>query len=96
MPEYAPPAVGRAAVRKAYEWVFSTLKLNGHFVVHEAEIIGDRAWVRTSSTGRFTVIATGVEADVANSELFLFKRENGAWKIHRYMFTASAPRAETK
>ena len=96
MPEYAPPAVGRAAVRKAYEWVFATLKLNGHFVVHEAEIMGDRAWVRTSSTGRFTVIATGVEADVANSELFVFKRENGAWKIHRYIFTASAPPAETK
>jgi ketosteroid isomerase-like protein len=91
MPEYAPPAVGREAVRKAYEWVFATLRLNGHFIVHEAEVIGDRAWVRTNSTGRFTVLATGVEADVANSEFFLFKRENRAWKIHRYIFTASAP-----
>jgi len=91
MPEYAPPAVGREAVRKAYEWVFATLKLNGRFIVHEAEVTGDTAWARTSSTGRFTVIATGVEADVANSELFLFKREHGAWKIHRYIFTASAP-----
>jgi ketosteroid isomerase-like protein len=78
-------------VRKAYEWVFATLKLNGRFIVHEAEVIGDTAWVRTNSTGRFTIIATGVEADVANSEFFLFKRENGAWKIHRYIFTASAP-----
>lgn len=96
MPEYAPPAVGREAVRKAYEWVFATLKLNGHFIVHEAEVVGDKAWVRTNSTGRFTVIATGVEADVANSEFFLFKRENGAWKIHRYIFTASAPPPPTK
>ena len=96
MPEYAPPAVGREAVRKAYEWVFATLKLNGHFIVHEAEVIGDRAWVRTNSTGRFTIIATGVEADVANSEFFLFKRENGGWKIHRYIFTASAPLPSTK
>lgn len=91
MPEYAPPAVGRAAVHKAYEWVFATLKLNGHFTIQEAEVMGDRAWVRTSSVGRLTVIATGVEADLANTELFLFKRENGAWKIHRYIFTASAP-----
>ena len=91
IPEYAPPAVGREAVRKAYEWVFATLKLNGRFNIHEAEIVGDRAWVRTTSTGRFTVIATGVEADVANSEFFLFKREAGAWKIHRYIFTTSAP-----
>jgi len=43
------------AERKAYEWVFATLKLNGHFMVHEAEVIGDTAWVRTNSTGRFTV-----------------------------------------
>jgi ketosteroid isomerase-like protein len=93
MPEYAPPAVGREAVRNAYEWVFATLKLNARFNVHEAEIVGDRAWVRTTSTGRFTVIATGVEADVANSEFFLFKREAGAWKIHRYIFTTSAPQA---
>jgi ketosteroid isomerase-like protein len=95
MPEYAPPAVGREAVRKAYEWVFATLKLNGRFIVHEAEVIGDTAWVRTNSTGRFTIIATGFEADVANSEFFLFKRENGAWKIHRYIFTASAPPPKT-
>ena len=96
MPEYAPPAVGREAVRKAYEWVFATLNLKGQFIVHEAEIIGDTAWVRTNSTGRFTVIATGIEADVANSEFFLFKHENGVWKIHRYIFTASAPLPETK
>lgn len=94
MPEYEPPAVGREAVRKTYERVFATLNLNGHFIVHEAEVIGDTAWVRTNSTGRFTVIATGVEADVANSEFFLFKDENGAWKIHRYIFTASAPLPE--
>jgi len=96
MPEYAPPAVGREAVRKAYEWVFATLKLDGHFIVHEAEIIGDTAWVRTNSTGRFTVIASGAEADVANSEFFLFKRQDGAWKIHRYIFTASTPPSQTR
>jgi len=91
MPEYAPPAVGRDAVRKAYEWVFGTLKLKGRFIVQEAEVIGDTAWVRTSSTGRFTVLATGMEGDVANSELFVLKRQNNAWKIHRYIFTSAAP-----
>jgi hypothetical protein len=65
-------------------------------MVHEAEVIGDTAWVRTNSTGRFTVIATGVEGDVANSEFFLFKREHGAWKIHRYIFTSSSPPPQPK
>ena len=96
MPEYAPPAVGREAVRKAYEWVFASLNLEGKFIFHEAEVIGDSAWVRTNSTGRLTVIATGAKADVANSEFFLFKREDGAWKIHRYIFTASAPPPQAK
>lgn len=91
MPEYAPQAEGRAAIRSAYESVFATLKLYGRFVIHEVEVVGDQAWVRTSSTGRFTVIATGVEAPVNNSELFLFKREGKAWKIHRYIFTSAAP-----
>ena len=91
MPEYAPPAVGREAVRKTYEWVFATLKLNGQFNVHEAEVVGDTAWVRTTSAGHFTVVANGAQGDIANSELFVFKRENGGWKIHRYIFTSSAP-----
>jgi len=96
MPEYAPPAVGREAVRKAYEWVFANLNLEGKFIFHEAEVIGDSAWVRTNSSGRLTVVATGAKADVANSEFFLFKREDGAWKIHRYIFTASAPPPQAK
>ena len=91
IPEYAPPAVGRDSVRKAYEWVFATLKLRGHFAFHDVEVIGSTAWVRTTSTGRFRVLAIGAEGDVANSELFVLKLEGGAWKIDRYIFTSSAP-----
>jgi hypothetical protein len=53
--------------------------------------MGDWAWVRSSALGRFTLIATGAEADIASSELFVFKREDGVWKIHRYIFTTAAP-----
>lgn len=91
MPEYAPMSVGRAAVRDAYAWVFSTLKLNGQFQIHEVEVSGEFAWATTSSTGTFTVRATGVEADVGNNEFFLLRREGGNWKIHRYMFNANKP-----
>ena len=91
IPEYAPPAVGRDSVRKAYEWVFATLKLRGQFAFHDVEVIGNTAWVRTTSTGRVHVMATGAEGDVANSELFVLKLEGGAWKIHRYIFTSSVP-----
>jgi ketosteroid isomerase-like protein len=91
IPEYAPPAVGRESVRKAYEWVFATLKLRGEFAFHDVEVIGNTAWVRTTSTGHFRVLANGAEGDVANSELFVLKVEGGEWKMHRYIFTSSAP-----
>lgn len=91
MPEYAAPAVGRDAVRKAYTWVFETLKLNGVFHIHEIDVNGYQAWARTSSTGRFTIRATGVEAEVGNNEFFLFRLEAGEWRIHRYLFNANKP-----
>jgi ketosteroid isomerase-like protein len=91
IPEYAPPAVGRDSVHKAYEWVFATLKLHGQFAFHDVEVIGNTAWVRTTSTGHFRDMASGAEGDVVNSELFVLKLEGGAWKVHRYIFTSSAP-----
>jgi uncharacterized protein (TIGR02246 family) len=91
IPEFAPPSVGRDSVRKAYEWVFANLKLRGQFAFHDVEVVGDTAWVRTTSTGHFRVVATGAAGDVANSELFVLKLDGGAWKIHRYIFTSSAP-----
>lgn len=91
MPEFAPAAVGRKAVEEAYVWLFDTLKLNGLFHIHEVDVTGDLAWARTTSTGRFTVRATGVEAEVGNNEFFVFRREQGSWKIHRYMFNANKP-----
>jgi len=91
MPEFAPAAVGRKSVEDAYVWVFDTLKLNGLFHIHEVDVTGDLAWARTTSTGKFTVRATGVEAEVGNNEFFVFRREQGKWKIHRYMFNANKP-----
>ena len=85
-----PHLLSRGSVRKAYEWVFATLKLRGHFALHDVEVIGSTAWVRTTSTGHVRVVATGAEGDVANSELFVLKLEGGAWKVHRYIFTSSA------
>lgn len=91
MPEFAPAAVGRPAVRAAYVEVFKALALRGVFHIDEVTVAGDLAWARTHSTGDFTVRATGVKAAVGNNEFFLFRRESGGWRIHRYMFTANKP-----
>ena len=93
MPQHAPALVGREAVRAGYGQVFETIKLNVEFTIHEVEVFGDTAWARTSSAGRTRILAAGVEVEEGNNELFVFKRENGVWKIHRYLFATTQPRA---
>jgi len=93
MPQHAPALVGRAAVRAGYEQVFASIKLAIRFDIHEVEEAGDWAWARTSSAGRTTVLAAGIEVNEGNNELFVFRRENGEWKIHRYLFSTNQPRA---
>jgi uncharacterized protein (TIGR02246 family) len=93
MPQHAPALVGRDAVRAGYEQVFAAIKLAIRFEVHEIEESGDWAWARTSSAGRTKILATGDEVAEGNNELFVLRRENGAWKIHRYLFATNQPRA---
>lgn len=93
MPQHAPALVGRAAVRAGYEQVFASIKLAIRFDVHEAEEAGDWAWARTSSAGRTTILSAGIEVNEGNNELFVFRRESGEWKIHRYLFSTNQPRA---
>lgn len=93
MPQGAPALVGRAAVRAGYEHVFRTQKLNVRFTMHEIEEAGDWAWLRTSSAGRTRVLAAGTEGEEGNNELFVLRREGGAWRIHRYLFATSLARS---
>ncbi|WP_104666560.1 YybH family protein [Ensifer adhaerens] len=93
MPQHAPALIGRDAVRTGYAQVFDTIKLQIRFDVHELEVAGDWAWVRTSSAGRTRILAADVTIEEGNNELFVFRREAGAWKIHRYLFSTNRPRA---
>ena len=93
MPQHAPALVGREAVRAGYRQVFETVKLNVQFAIHEVEVFGDTAWARTSSAGRTRILGAGIEVVEGNNELFVFKRETGEWRIHRYLFSTTQPRA---
>lgn len=93
MPQHAPALVGREAVRAGYQQVFASIKLQIRFDIHEVEVIGDWAWARTSSAGRTRLLAEDVEIAEGNNELFVFRREHGHWKIHRYLFATNQPRA---
>ena len=93
MPQHAPALVGRDAVRAGYEQVFATIKLDVRFTIHEVEEAGAWAWARTSSAGRTRILAADETVAEGNNELFVFRRESGAWKIHRYLFSTTRPRA---
>lgn len=93
IPQHAPALAGREAVRAGYQQVFASIKLQIRFDIHEVEVIGDWAWARTSSAGRTRLLAEDVEIAEGNNELFVFRREHGHWKIHRYLFATNQPRA---
>ena len=44
------------------------------------------AFAVTSSKGTVKIHANGMEVPEANRELFVFEKEEGEWKIARYMF----------
>ncbi len=93
MPQHAPALVGRDAVRAGYKQVFETIKLNIRFEIHEIQEAGDWAWARTSSAGRTRILVANIELQEGNNELFIFRKEAGEWKIHRYLFSTNQPRA---
>ncbi len=90
MPSSAPTAVGIEGVRAAYGHVFTLIKLNVAFTVEEIVVDGSIAFARTGSKGTVTVLADDATGPEENRELFVFQKEDGVWKIARYMFNKAS------
>ena len=86
MPSGAPSAYGTDQIKGAYEYVFSQIQLNIEFFIEEITIENDFAFAVTSSKGSTLIRANGTTIPEENRELFVFEKENGNWKIARYMF----------
>ena len=86
MPSGAPTSIGTEQVKGAYEFVFSNIQLSIEFYIDEIIVNGDYAFARTTSKGTTLIHATGETVPEENRELFVFQKENGSWKIDRYMF----------
>lgn len=93
MPPYSQSAVGKAAVRKAYQKVFDTITLHVKFTIEEiVQMSPNWAFVRTNSAGTNKINATGAVSAEGNQELFVFKKDDeGVWKIARYSFSPTSP-----
>ena len=93
IPQNTEASIGREAGQARYQQGSQNIKVNVVFTIHEIVEMGDLAYGRTTSAGQQEVLATHKISREANNELFIFRREQGQWKIHRYMFAASSPPA---
>jgi uncharacterized protein (TIGR02246 family) len=93
MPPNNPSAVGKAAVRQAYDAVFKAIALKVKFTVAELVMMSPEwAFVRTNSAGTNKINATGAVGAEGNQELFIFKKGvDGKWRIARYSFSTTNP-----
>jgi uncharacterized protein (TIGR02246 family) len=93
MPPNNPSAVGKTAVRQAYDAVFKAVTLKVKFTVAELVMMSPEwAFVRTNSAGTNKINATGAVAAEGNQELFIFKKgTDGQWRIARYSFSTTNP-----
>lgn len=92
MPTEAPSAVGGEGIKAAYEYIFSQIQLSITFTIEEIVIENNFAFATTSSEGTTFIRATAQTVPEANRELFVFRKEEGSWKIARYMFNKTAPK----
>ena len=86
MPSGAPTAIGTEQIKGTYEFVFSNINLSIEFYIDEITVTGEYAIARTTSKGTTLIHATGETVPEENRELFVLQKENGSWKIDRYMF----------
>lgn len=95
MPPYSQSAVGKEAVRKAYDAVFDELKFHVKFSIEEIVVMASTwAYVRTNSAGTTEHHSTGRTTAEANQELFIFKKGgDDKWRIARYSFSPTNPPA---
>jgi uncharacterized protein (TIGR02246 family) len=93
MAPYGQSAVGRDAVKRAYDAVFNDLKFNVKFTITELVLMAPTwAYVRTNSAGTTLHHSTGKTTAEANQELFIFnKGGDGKWCIARYSFSPTNP-----
>lgn len=86
MPTKFPTATGTDQLMVAYGNVFKVIQLNVTVKIEEIIIRDDIAFARTLSNGSTLIHATGETTPEENREFFLLRKDNGEWKIARYMF----------
>ena len=80
-----PAVESKPMLAMVYPEVFKAVRFNMAYEIKEVmQISPDWAFVRSATTGTETINATGDISEARYQELFLLRKEAGAWKIARY------------
>lgn len=88
----APASRGIKEIKKTYQDILNTIKLN---ITHKSlyvSVSGNMAVVESQSNGNVTVLKSNVKLHSSFNEIFVLKKIDGKWKINRYMFNSSKHR----
>ena len=87
MPADLPTTNGKVQLLSAYKQTFSAIKfVSATTDYDEISVYGDMAIVRTTSDVTLFMINEKQEVKSKMREFFILNKENGEWKISRYMF----------
>lgn len=86
MPNNGPVAQGTEQLTKAFGFLLSMAQIHIQYLIDEIFISGKYAFVRTNSTVKTIVRASGDNILLENKELFMLRNDNGEWKISHYIF----------
>jgi uncharacterized protein (TIGR02246 family) len=90
MPTTLPTASG-SEMETAYARIFEAISLDIRFAIDEVVVASPSvAYALTTSSGTQTILEASTTAPESNREMFVFGRQDGDWKIARYMFNKAA------
>jgi uncharacterized protein (TIGR02246 family) len=82
----APTMGGTEQLTAFFNHAFTTTKIDPQIYIDEVIVSGDHAFARCHSEVVVTLLETKAFHSETNRELFVFRKDGGAWKIARYMF----------
>jgi uncharacterized protein (TIGR02246 family) len=81
-----PTATGKGEIVALYADFLSKLDFEVEFEILEVELRADLGFVRTRSVGTIVPKGQTPKGPERNREIFIVKKIDDAWKIHRYIF----------
>lgn len=86
MPNNGPLAQGSEQLTKAFGFLLNMAQIHIQYLIDEIVITGEYAYVRTNSTVKTIVKASGAQMLLENKELFVLRNDSGEWGISHYIF----------